>query len=144
MVNIVDSWEFLTQRYNLEEDGKLAIDFLVRDIRQMDIDSSGNPDINSASSSALNFVDSNNETIIYNFSGNTIYKNNQPLVRGVSSFEIKYYAQNNKEISPSVGAQLTPGEIRQIWFLYVRFVLTQGGENAVYSSYIFPRNFLAR
>lgn len=144
VVHVVDSWKFLTQRYKLEQDGKLAIDFLVRDLREIDIDSFGRPRISSASSSSISFTDADNEVITYSFSSDTVYKNNHPLLRNVSDFKIKYYNQDNNEISPPTGGSLSPGQIRWIWYLYIRFVIIEAGESAVYSSYIFPRNFLAR
>ena len=141
--HVAESWKFLTQRYDLEQNGKLAADFLTRDLREIDIDSSGNPDMSLASSSGITFLDSEGETTVYNYSGDTIYKNSQPLVKDATGFEIKYYDQNNAEISPANGG-LTSAQIEQVWYLYIRFILTKGDQRVTLSSYIFPRNFLAR
>lgn len=147
ITQVVDSWKFLTQRYELEQNGKLAMDFIIRDIREIDIDGSGDPQISSASDGSITFTTADGETITYSYSGNTIYKaisgNSQPLVKNVSSFRIRYYNKNYSEISPG-GGLLSQGEKSQIWYLYVRFVLTAGDQTAVYSSYIFPRNLLAQ
>jgi len=147
ITQVVDSWKFLTQRYELEQNGKLAIDFIVRDIREIDIDSLGNPEISAASDTAITFTTADSETITYSYSANTIYKtisgNSQPLVKNVSSFSIQYYNKNYSEINPG-GGSLSQGQRRQIWYLYVRFVLSTGDQTAVYSSYIFPRNLLAQ
>ena len=141
VVRVVDSWKFLTQRYNLEQNGKLALDFIVRDLRMIDINSSGNPDISSASGTAITFINTDSKVITYSYDNSAIEKNNQPLVKDVNSFVIKYYKQNNNEINPG-GGSLSLGQINQIWYLYVKFVLKAGDQNIVYSSYIFPRNFL--
>lgn len=147
ITQVVDSWKFLTQRYELEQNGKLAMDFIVRDIREIDIDSLGNPEISSASDTAITFTTADGEAITYSYNGRTIYKalagNSHPLVKNVSSFEIHYYNKNYAEINPH-GGSLPPGQRRQIWYLYVRFILSAGDQTAVYSSYIFPRNLLAQ
>lgn len=144
LLGMIQSWEFLTRQYQLEQDGKLAIDFLVRDLREIDIDSFGDPLISSASSSGITFTNSENQSMSYSFSNNAIYRNGQPLLKNVSSFQIDYYAQNNLQIQPPPGGELSSAQIKQIWYLYARFILARGTQKIVYSSYIFPRNFLAR
>ncbi len=144
VTQVVDSWKFLIIRYQQEQNGRLAIDFIVRDLRAIDINSLGRPQISSASAQDISFTDTNSMSISYSYSNNVIYKNSQPLVKDVSNLEIRYYRDNNAEIAPLPGGSLSSGQIRQIWYLYVRFVLTEGDQTSVYSSYIFPRNFLIR
>ena len=143
VMRVIDSWQFLTQRYELEQDGKLALDFIVRNCKEMDIDAFGNPAIIFGSALSIEFTNTDSETINYSFSSDTITKSNQPLVKDVTSFEIKYYDSSNSEIDPG-GGLLTTAQINDIWYLYARFVLTKGEQAAIYSSYIFPKNFLAR
>jgi len=143
VVRVIDSWKFLSQRYELEQNGKLALDFIVRGCKEIGIDSFSNPAISSGSSTDITFTDTDSETVSYSYSSGTVYKNSQPLVKNATSFEIKYYDQLNNEIDPGDGS-LTTAQINDIWYLYVRFVLTKGDQAAVYSSYIFPKNFLAR
>ena len=145
VVRVIDSWKFLTQRYEMEQDGKLALDFIVRGCKEIGIDSFSSPAISSGSSTDITFTDTDSATVSYSYSysGETVYKNSQPLVKNAAFFEIKYYGSSNSEIDPGTGS-LTTAQINDIWYLYVRFVLTKGDQAAVYSSYIFPKNFLAR
>lgn len=143
VVQTVDSWRFLTQRYNMEQNGKLAIDFLTRDLRQMDIDDAGNPMISLATPTSILFTNSDGENIRYDFSGDTIYKNNRPLIKDIGEFEIRYFRKDNSELNPGPGG-LTQAQIRQLWYLYVRFLVTREDQTLEYSSYVFPRNFLVR
>ncbi len=143
VVRVIDSWKFLTQRYEMEQDGKLALDFIVRGCKEIGIDSFSSPAISSGSSTDITFTDTDSAAVSCSYSSGTVYKNSQPLVKNAASFEIKYYNQSNSEIDPGAGS-LTTAQINDIWYLYVRFVLTKWDQAAVYSSYIFPKNFLAR
>ncbi len=143
VLRVVDSWKFLTQRYELEQDSKLALDFMSRDLKEIDIDSSSDPTISSAGDDFIAFTNTNADSIAYTYSSNFIYKNSQPLVKNISSFEIKYYDQGNIEIVPTAGV-LSAAQIEDIWYLYLRFNAFKGDQNSIYNSYIFPRNFLSR
>ncbi|MDD5613941.1 MAG: prepilin-type N-terminal cleavage/methylation domain-containing protein [Candidatus Omnitrophica bacterium] len=143
VMRVIDSWKFLTQRYQLEQDGKLALDFIVRDLRVIDIDFLANPDISTAGSSSIVFSNTDSDSIAYTYSGGIIYKNGQPLIKNISSFTIQYYDKSNAEIVPAVEF-LSSAQIEQAWYLYARFTAARGDQEAVYSSYVFPRNFLSR
>ncbi|MDP8215722.1 MAG: hypothetical protein P9L98_00135 [Candidatus Kaelpia imicola] len=143
VLRVVDSWKFLTQRYELEQDSKLALDFMSRDLKEIDIDSSSNPTISSAKDDAVTFTNTGAESIVYTYSSNVIYKNSQPLTKNISSFEIKYYNQSNVELVPAAGV-LSAAQIKDIWYLYLRFSASKGDQSSLYNSYIFPRNFLSR
>ena len=143
VLRVVDSWKFLTQRYELEQDSKLALDFMSRDLKEIDIDSSSDPTINSAGDDFVIFTNTGAESIAYAYSSNVIYKNSQPLTKNINSFEIKYYNQSNVELVPVAGA-LSAAQIKDVWYLYVRFNASKGDQSSAYNSYIFPRNFLSR
>jgi len=143
VMRVIDSWKFLTQRYELEQNGKLALDFIVRGCKEIGIDASSNPAISSGSSTNITFTNTDGVAVSYSYTGGTVYKDSQPLVKNAASFEIKYYDKLNSEIDPGASS-LTTAQIDDIWYLYVRFVLIKGDQTAVYSSYVSPKNFLAR
>ena len=70
-------------------------------------------------------------------------RNGNPLVKNASSFTISYFDQDGELIQPSNG-NLSQDQINEIWFLKVSFTLTAGDQSTIYSSYVFPRNFLSR
>ncbi|MDP8253394.1 MAG: prepilin-type N-terminal cleavage/methylation domain-containing protein [Candidatus Kaelpia aquatica] len=143
VLRVVDSWKFLTQRYALEQDSKLALDFMSRDLKEIGVDSSSDPTISFASDDAVTFTNIDSESIAYVYNSNIIYKNSQPLIKNVSSFQVKYYNQSNAEIIPVAGI-LSAAQIEDIWYLYLRFNAYKGDQSSAFNSYVFPRNFLSR
>ncbi len=143
VLRVVDSWKFLTQRYELEQDSKLALDFMSRDIREIDIDSTSSPTISFAGDNAITFTNTDSDSIVYTYSGDTIYKNSQPLTKHIDSLQIQYYNQSNAELVPAAGS-LSTAQIDDVWYLYLRFSSSKGDQTTAYNSYIFPRNFLSR
>jgi prepilin-type N-terminal cleavage/methylation domain-containing protein len=143
VLRVIDSWKFLTQRYELEQDSKLALDIMVRDIREIGLDASSNPTISYAGDDTITFANTVLDNITYSYSSGVIYKNSRPLAKNISSLQVRYYDKANNELSSLLGG-LSAAQIADIWYLYLRFEASKGDQNAFYSSYVFPRNFLAR
>ncbi len=143
VLRVVDSWKFLTQRYELEQDSKLALDFMSRDLKEISLDSSSHPTVSFAGDDGIAFTNTDSESIVYTYSSDAIYKNSQPLTKNIDGFQIQYYDQSNIEIVPLAGS-LSAAQIENIWYLYLRFSASKGDQSTAYSFYVFPRNFLSR
>lgn len=132
----ITSWNFLSSRFQAEQDARLCFSYLMRDLREIAVDENGNPLIANASSTAISFTNSDGDTISYSLSNKILYRNSDPLVTNVNEFKIQYYNQKMIEINP-VSQEI----IKTIWLLKVSLSLKIGDEILSYYSYVYPRNF---
>jgi prepilin-type N-terminal cleavage/methylation domain-containing protein len=137
IMRAADSWQFLTSRYKAEQDARLCFNFIVRDLREISVDEHSDPEISSADSTSITFTNSDGDQISYSLSSNILYRNSDPLVANIGSFQLQYYnKQMNEIINP------TPGQLKQIWLIKVNLTLIIGKETLSYYSYVFSRNFI--
>jgi prepilin-type N-terminal cleavage/methylation domain-containing protein len=91
---VADSWLLAARRNELSESSQIAIDRMVREMRQVK-NSAG---ITSAGSSVFQFTDINNNNIRYNLSGGQLIRtengNFYQLSDNVSALAFNYYLKN--------------------------------------------------
>ena len=126
----VDIFNFVSARKDMLQSSRISMEILVKDLRSI---KSAN-DIVSASSSQINFYDIDSEQIIYNFSGNTLYRNANPMVVGLSSFQFSYQNASGGSLGSPVGS---PSDI---WKISFSLNATVDGNPMHLESTITPRN----
>jgi len=134
----VDAWTFKFNRADLLADGRLAVNRMVREIREIKDDDS----VTTASSSEFRFTNAGNVDITYNLSSTVLNRTadsvTNVLAEDVSSLTFTYYdscASGATSITPTVGANTN---IRRV---LIGLTLTKNGENVYVRSQSVPRNF---
>lgn len=148
----VKGWFQATSREGISQSGRIGIERMTREIRNTARKSDNTPCISAAASTSFTFSDisgnlTNCNSITFCQStippacsagaGTYLLRGSDTLVDNVSSLNIRYYDQNNCEIT--VGAAcliMVPANIRR---LSIEIISTQGGEtlrkyNEVYLS----------
>lgn len=134
IIQLVDTLEFVDFRSYVAQEGEKALYWIVRDIREVKDKNS----ILVADTTHIQFTNSDDEIIDYNFTGNSIQRNNYALCDYVESFAITYFDKNGNTLSP---LPLSAGKRKQIKSLRVTMKLKRGKEELDLFSTVFPRNF---
>jgi prepilin-type N-terminal cleavage/methylation domain-containing protein len=111
--------------------GRLALETMAREIRM--IRSTSDITSSCASTTALNFTDTNGTLVAYSFSGSTLLAGTNPLATNLTSFGITYY----DESSPPV----TTTTCSAVWNVTVSLTVAQGGDSLTMRTTIHPRSF---
>jgi len=130
--NGVDAWYFVMDKNELMTQTPYSLNRIARELRQIkDLKS-----VYAASSNSITFTDTNSVSITYNLSSNTVYRNSNVLIDGVTSFSLLYYDANGNIIaSPVVNPANT--NIRRIKVS----ITTQKGSNSLsMETIVRPRN----
>ena len=133
----VDAWTFRLKRAGLLSDGRLAINRIVREVREVkDLTS-----VIAASSSQFRFIDTDDTDITYSLNGSDLERTEDgtanTLAENVSSLSFTYYDFNGSTIStPAVSSSAT--DIRRV---LIDLTLTKDGEDVYLESESVPRNF---
>jgi type II secretory pathway pseudopilin PulG len=133
VVRAVDTWNFLTFRSDEATQGRLALDRMVREIRQIKDKSS----VNVATSNNLAFTDIEDASIEYSLSGSNLMRNSDILASGVSNLQFTYYDVNNNQLS---SPQVLPDET-DIWRIIIDLSIQSGDQSITLRSQVYPRNF---
>ena len=132
----VDIWNFVTFRNDESAQARLALDRMVKEIRQVYDKAS----VTTASADDFNFVSYYNNTT-YNVefvkSGSNLMRNSDVLCDNVSSLQFQYYDINNNLLSTPL---VLPDEtdIRRI---KITLTVTSGDQSITLKSQVYPRNF---
>jgi len=101
MIEVGRSWQIASKRNNMSESAMVALDRMVREIRQIKDTAS----VLAASSSVFQFIDANSNNITFNLSGNYLMRNSNQLAANVSALSFTYYDAAGAVIAtPTVGA----------------------------------------
>ena len=137
LLKAIDAWTFKFKRNDILWDGRLAINRMVREIREIkDLAS-----VTTASGSEFRFLNVDDADITYNLSSTDLNRTEDGvtnlLAEDVSSLSFTYYDSNGSTISaPTVSPSDT--DIRRV---RIDLTLTKGGENVYLQSQGVPRNF---
>ena len=133
----VDAWTFRFKRAGLLSDGRLAINRMVREIREVkDLTS-----VITANTSQFRFKDTDDTDITYSLNGSDLDRTEDAatntLAENVSTLSFTYYDSNGSAIStPVVSPSAT--DIRRV---LIDLTLTKDGEDVYLESESVPRNF---
>lgn len=137
LLGVVDAWTFKAKRNDILWDGRMAINRMGREIREIKNLTS----VTTASSSQFRFTNVNNNSIIYSLSGTNLNRTKDGtaniLAQNVSSLSFTYYDSSGASIAtPTVSPSAT--NIRRV---RINLTLTNGGQNFYAQSDSVPRNF---
>ncbi len=128
----VESWYFVVDRADLMTQMPYALNRIVRELRYIKNPTS----ITIATSTVIAFIDIDNNSVTYNLSGTTVYRNGIPLLSGVTNFTLQYLDNNGNIISiPRVSP--SPTDIRKI---KVSLTTNKGNNPVNMQSMVRPRN----
>lgn len=137
LLGTVDAWTFKAKRNDLLWDGRLAMNRIVKEIREIKDDTS----VTTATSSQFRFININDEDITYGLSSTNLNRTEDGtaniIAQNVSSLSFTYYNSSGDTIGTPV---VSPGEtdIRRV---RINLTLTKGGENVYLQADSTPRNF---
>jgi type II secretory pathway pseudopilin PulG len=108
MVAVVDAWHLATRRNDISESAKVAMDRMLREIRQIKSTTS----VITANSSTFRFIDVNDNDITFNLSSGhlvrTVGATSNQLADNVSSLSFTYYNAGGSQVStPQVSPNST-------------------------------------
>ena len=137
LLGAVDAWTFKFNRNDLLWDGRLAVNRIVREIRQIKDTTS----VTTANASQFRFIDVDDVDITYSLSSTDLNRTEDGtanvLAEDVSSMGFSYYDSNGDTIStPTVSPSAT--DIRRV---QIDLTLRKSGENVYVQSESTPRNF---
>jgi Tfp pilus assembly protein PilW len=137
MLSGIDTWSFFTQRKDILNDGRMALDRMLREIRMTKDTTS----VTTANSTTFRFMDMNSNDIAFSINSGTINRTENGTTNGllsnVSSLTFVYYDANDAVITTPV---VVPSEtdIRRI---RVAISLSKGTSDTLnLQSDVSPRN----
>jgi prepilin-type N-terminal cleavage/methylation domain-containing protein len=137
LVNAVDMWTAQSSWERNVTDGRRALDWLVRELRQIrDSDS-----LTVADDDNITFVNSSGVTIQFSVSGSDVLHDSDILVGGVSGLTFQYYDDSNNELT---NVPLNNGQRKQVWSIQVTLLIPMepggGTVDQTMSSRVIPRS----
>lgn len=133
IIQVIKTYQFVEFRNEVAQEGKKALDWMVRDIKEI----KDNDSILVADVSHIQFINSDDETIDYILDGNTIERNSYALCDYVESLVFEYRDKNNNVLSP---LPLSSGKRRQIKSIKVTIDLKKQNQQIDFFSVVFPRS----
>ena len=130
MIEVGRNWQLASNRNVLSENGMVALDRVVREIRNLKDKNS----ILAASDSSFQFIDVNNETVTFSRSGNYLMRNSSQLASNVSSLTFTYY-----DAAGGVVALPTVGSGTNIHNVTVDISFSSAGTSLNLESGVYPR-----
>ncbi|MCM8774071.1 MAG: type II secretion system GspH family protein [Candidatus Omnitrophica bacterium] len=91
---VVESFKLVAHRQDISTQAKLALDWLVRDIREIKAEGQF-PCISEACVAKIVFTNVNDEEITYQLEEDKIMRNNSPLCLGVNNLQFTYRDEKN-------------------------------------------------
>jgi prepilin-type N-terminal cleavage/methylation domain-containing protein len=132
IIQTIDTWRFVDIRNELSEEGKKAVDWMVRDIKEIKDERS----INIADVSHLNFDNSNAETIDFIKNGSTLERNSFSLADNVANLTFRYFDGQGNELTPP----LSLTQRRSIRKIRIEITLRRDNQEVNFFTNIIPRN----
>ena len=137
MLGAVKAWTFKFNRSDILWDGRLGLDRMTREIREVRNTTS----VTTASSSQFRFIDTGNTDITYSLSSTNLNRTEDGIANllavDVSSITFTYYYANGTVIpAPAVSPSAT--DIRRV---RINLTLTKNGQNVYLRSDASTKNF---
>jgi prepilin-type N-terminal cleavage/methylation domain-containing protein len=114
-----------------DSQGRLALERITRDLRDVAAPNYSNIAATSCGSSAFTFSDITAGPVSYTQSANTLLRNGQPLAENVSG--LRFYC-----LQSDVQATVAPAGV---YYITVSMIVTTANTNATYRDTVKPRNF---
>jgi len=130
---VIRLWNFVSFRNEVVSQGRMAMMRMVREIRQVNNDTS----VLVANASCFRFIDVNNQTIGFSVSGGGLRRNNNTLADGVSNLTFAYY-DNQSQALP---APLITPQHTDIACVNVTLSLSSSGQSKTFNAKVYPWNF---
>jgi len=134
-VQVAHAWQYQSLRNEIAESGRIAIDRMIREMRQINSSTS----VVTATGSAFKFTDTSSQSVYFYLSGSDlrmqINGTDYELASGVSSLAFTYYDSTGAVIAvPAVSPAVT--NIKRV---RVDFTITAGNQPVEINSEVYPR-----
>ncbi|MFQ5631217.1 MAG: prepilin-type N-terminal cleavage/methylation domain-containing protein [bacterium] len=126
----IDVFDFVSNRTNMVQSSRIGMKKLEKDLLKI----KSSDDINSATSTMLNFTNLNNQTIVLNYDSGKLTRNTNDLLQGLDSFYFTFYDAGGDTIPTPVT------DPTDIWKIKFRLLATVDGKPWNLESMIKPRN----
>jgi len=138
IVQAVNAWQFVDTRNEISNAAKKALDWMVRDIREIKDKYS----INTADTSHLDFYNTQSpqETIDIRLAGTTIYRSTDggttrfPLCDNVQNLTFTYFDDNGNQLSTPVSDTTLIRKIK------IELTVEKKNRQIYFESFVIPRN----
>ncbi len=127
----VDTYKYVTHRKDALYDGRIAVQRMAREIRQI----ASSDSILFAEQDSLRFYKQGGESISLALNGTTIDLNGQPLIESIRNFQFQYYSDKGKLLQTPVFNR------SRIWKIGFKFTIEIKQQSMSFSHEIKPRNF---
>jgi prepilin-type N-terminal cleavage/methylation domain-containing protein len=128
-------WTWTTQRKDLSQQARIAMDRIVREIRNTGRKADDTPCISSAAAASFSFSDVNGDlincnSITFSLSGSQVLRGAAVLADNVSAFQMTYYDNNN-------GTTSTASAVRR---LSIALTLSSGSQSVSLDNEVYLKN----
>jgi prepilin-type N-terminal cleavage/methylation domain-containing protein len=131
--DIFSLWDFWSFRTEIVSQGRIALMRMVREIRQINNDTS----VLIADSSILQFNDTSGQTIEYRLNGTDIMRNSNVLANGTSSLRFTYFNETSVPLTP---LPLDAENRSAIYLIGIDVTIVAGNQNRTLKTQVCPRN----
>lgn len=132
----IQGYTAIETRGDLTSQAREATDRMVREMRNIQKKANNAPNISSASSTSITFVDAWTNTITFALSGSTVQRNANTLVDQVSGLQFRYFNGTNTELIPP----LSGADLDSVRRIHLVLTLAQGGETLSVTGQAFVRD----
>lgn len=136
---VVKLYNFVSFRNEVASQGKMAVNRMIREIRQCDKPSKDK--ISAASSNSLTFTDINNNLIIYDLNGTDLRRNSVPLASNITGLTLTYYDKNDAVLG---SLPLSAADRQKVVRIAVQATITYGSgpdlQTLTVNSQVYLRN----
>ncbi|MFH1768902.1 MAG: type II secretion system protein [Candidatus Omnitrophota bacterium] len=140
LVQIIDNYSLVESRQDIMTQMKMATDWIVKDIREIDNDGK-DPEVSQACATAITFIKVDSESVAYVLSGNQILRNGNVLCEGVTTLQFNYRDQGNNVLDVSGGC-MNSGQRKRIHHMIVELSFSRGDQSSAMSSWVVLRNVI--
>ena len=153
----IDLWRFLSFRNEITAQGRMALERMSREIREIKLRTQSYEPIQSAQANSFRFIDVSNNDITFSLSGNNLLRTVGGVVNilasNVTSLQFCYYKiDNTSACTPactpycSLGCgvsglcNVSSGNLSNVYRIVVKVDFNYGGQIKHLESQIYPRN----
>ena len=130
----VDLWRSFSFRNEVVSQGRLAIERMMREMRQIYPPNGG---VTSGNLSGISFIDIHNATVTYAISGTNLLRNGNVLIGGSPNLTLTYYDEAGTVLSTPLS---TPNRAA-VFRIEVQLGINYHGQNKTIKSQVFLRNY---
>ncbi|MCM8824176.1 MAG: type II secretion system GspH family protein [Candidatus Omnitrophica bacterium] len=139
---VVESFKLVAHRQDISTQAKLALDWLVRDIREIKAEGQFSC-ISEACVGKIVFTNVNDEEITYQLEEDKVTRNNSPLCLNVGNLQFTYRDEKNQILNFQDGC-LSDIQKRKVFSIEVDISFLQYGESYRINSFATLRNVRMR